>query len=51
MIILQNIVKVMDLYKYRLPPESFNDMFLLNCDVHVMNTILELRIPSVFPTV
>ena len=39
MIKLQNIGKVMDLYKYRLPPESFNGMFYLNCDVHVMNTV------------
>ena len=32
------IGKVMCLYKNDLLPDSFNDMFLLNCDVHSYNT-------------
>ena len=32
------IGKVMYLYKNGLLPDSFNDMFLLNCDIHSYNT-------------
>ena len=32
------IGKVMYLYKSGLLPDSFNDMFLLNCDIHSYNT-------------
>ena len=37
-IIKLQIGKVMYLYKNGLLPNSFNDMFLLNCDVHSYNT-------------
>ena len=37
-IIKLQIGKVMHLYKNGLLPDSFNDMFLLNCDVHSYNT-------------
>ena len=37
-IIKPQIGKVMYLYKNGLLPGSFNDMFLLNCDVHSYNT-------------
>ena len=37
-IIKLQIGKVMYLYKNGLLPNNFNDMFLLNCDVHSYNT-------------
>ena len=37
-IIKLQIGKVMYLYKNGLLPVSFNDMFLLNCDIHSYNT-------------
>ena len=37
-IIKLQIGKVMFLYKNGLLPDSFNDMFLLNCDIHSYNT-------------
>ena len=37
-IIKLQIGKVMHLYKNGLLPDSFNDMFLLNCDIHSYNT-------------
>ena len=37
-IIKLQIGKVMYLYKNGLLPDSFNDMFLLNCDIHSYNT-------------
>ena len=37
-IIKLQIGKVMYFYKNGLLPDSFNDMFLLNCDIHSYNT-------------
>ena len=34
----EDIGKVMYLYKNGLLPDSFNDMFLLNCDIHSYNS-------------
>ena len=46
-IIKLQIGKVMYLYKNGFLPDSFNDMFLLNCDVHSYNTRSEnsIRLP------
>ena len=51
-IIKLQIGKVMYVCKNGLLPNSFNEMFLLNCDVHshLINITLEVRIPSVCPT-